>query len=76
MKNDLQIIEATIQASLMASHSVDTGHIFDLAEITIRSHASSWTARLFKEAWLSNKNSLNNCIKLPQAYSVLRAAIE
>ncbi len=76
MKHNLQIIEATPQAFLMASHCVDTGHIFGLAEISIRSHASSWAARLFKEAWLSNKNSLNKCIKLPQAYSVLRAAIE
>ncbi len=76
MKNDLQIIEATTQASLMASHCVDTGHIFDLAKITIRRHASSWTARLFKEGWLSYKNSINKCIQLPQAYSVLRAEIE
>ncbi len=33
------------KASLMASHCVDTGHIYDLAETKIFSHASSWAAR-------------------------------
>ncbi len=55
---------------------MNTGRIFDLAETKIVRQASSWTARLFKKAWLSNKNSLNKCIELPQAYSALRAAIE
>ncbi len=48
---------------------------FNLAEAKIFSHASSWTERLIKEAWLSNENSINKCIELPQAYSVLRVAI-
>ncbi len=55
----------------MAAHCVDTGHGFNLAEAKILGHASSWTARLFKEAWLSNENSINKGIELPQAYSVL-----
>ncbi len=69
------IRNCNIKASLMAAHCVYTGHGFNLAEAKILSHASSWTARLFKEAWLSNGNSINKCIELPQAYSVLRAAI-
>ncbi len=60
-----------VKASLMVSNCVDSGHAFDLAETKIFSHASRWTASLFKGAWLSNKNSINKCIKLPQAYSVL-----
>ncbi len=63
------------KASLMASHCVDTDHNFDLAEAKILSHANSWTARLFIEAWLSNKYSLNKYIELSQACSVLRGAI-
>ncbi len=31
---------------------------------------------LFKEAWLSNKNSINKRLELPRGYSVLRAAID
>ncbi len=69
------IRNCNIKASLMAAHRMDTGHDFNLAEAKILSHASSWTARIFKEAWLSNENSINKCIDLPQAYSVLRAAI-
>ncbi len=69
------IRNCSIKASLMTAHCVNTGHDFNLAEAKILSHASSWTASLFKEAWLSNENSINNCIELPQAYSVLRAAI-
>ncbi len=69
------IRNCNIKASLMAAHCVDTGHDLNLAEAKILSHASSWTARLFKEVWLSNENSINKCIELPQAYSVLRAAI-
>ncbi len=65
-----------LKASLMASHCVDHGHIFDLAETQLLRHASSWAARLFKEAWLTNKNSMKKYIELPQAYSVLRVAIE
>ncbi len=65
-----------LKTSLMASHFVDTGHIFDLDETNILSHTNSWTTRLFKEAWLSSRNSINKCIELPQACSVLRAAIE
>ncbi len=65
-----------VEASLMASHCVDIDHSSDIAETKILSHASSWTARLFKEAWLSNKNSINKCIELPLAYLVLRATIE
>ncbi len=65
------IRNCNVKASLMASHCVDTGHSFDLAETKILSHANSRTARLFKEAWLSNKNSIHKCIELPQAYSVL-----
>ncbi len=59
----------------MAAHCVDTGHDFNLAETKILSHAGSWTARLIKEAWLSNENLINKCIELQHAYSVLRAAI-
>ncbi len=69
------IRNCNIKASPMAAHYVDTGHGFYLAETKILSHAYSWTVRLFKEAWLSNENSINKCIELPQAYSVLRAAI-
>ncbi len=52
----------------MASRCVYTGLIFDLTETKILSHANSWTARLFKEAWLSKK--------LQQAFSVWREAIK
>ncbi len=45
-----------VKAYLMESHCVDTGHTFDLSETKILSHASSWTARLFKDAWLSSKD--------------------
>ncbi len=69
------IRNCNIKAPLMAAHCVDTGHDLNLAEAKILSHTSSWTARLFKEAWLSNVNSINKCIELPQAYSVWRAAI-
>ncbi len=69
------IRNCNIKAPLMAAHCGDTGHDFNLAEAKILSHVSSWTARLFKEAWLSNENSINKCIELPQAFSVLRAAI-
>ncbi len=74
-ENHSAIRNCNIKASLMAAHYVDTGHDFNLAEVKIVSHASSWTGRLFKEAWLSNENSINKCIELPQAHSVLRAAI-
>ncbi len=69
------IRNCNIKASLMAAHCVDTGQDFNLAEANIFRHASSWTARFFKEAWLSNENSINKCTELPQAYSVLLAAI-
>ncbi len=52
------IRNGNIKASFMAAHCVDTGHEFNLAEAKILSHASSWTARLFKEAWLSIENSI------------------
>ncbi len=70
------IRNCNVKASLMASHCVDTSHTFDLAETKILSHASSWTARMFKETWPSNKNSINKCIGLPLAYSVMRVTIE
>ncbi len=66
----------SVKASLMVLHCVDTGHTFYFAETKIPSHASSWTAHLFKEARLSNRNSINKCIELPQLYSVLRWTIE
>ncbi len=69
------IRNCNIKASLMAAHCVETGYNSNLAEAKIISHAISWTASLFKEAWLSNENSIHKCIGLPQAYSVLRAAI-
>ncbi len=50
----------------MAAHCADTGHDFNLVEAKFLTHASSWTARPFKEAWLSNENSINKCIELPQ----------
>ncbi len=52
----------------MASRCVYTGHMFDFTKTKILSHANSWTARLFKEAWLSKK--------LQQTYSVWREAIK
>ncbi len=64
------IRNCNVKTSLMAPHCVDTGRIFDFDETKILSHANSWTTRLLKEAWLSNKNSINKCIELPQAYSV------
>ncbi len=69
------IRNCNIKASLMAAHCVDTGHDLNLAETKILSHANSCTARLFKEARLSNENSTNKCIEWPQIFSVLRAAI-
>ncbi len=48
------IRNCNVKGSLMASHCVDTSHSFDPAETKILSHANSWAARLFKEAWLSN----------------------
>ncbi len=40
------IRNCNIKASLMATHCVDTGQDFNLAEAKILSHASSWTAKL------------------------------
>ncbi len=65
-----------MKASILASHCVDAGHMFDLAETKILSNASSWTTRLFKKPWLSNTNSIDKCIELQPVYSVLREAIE
>ncbi len=59
------IISCNVKASLMVSHCVDTGHSFDLAKTKILSHDSSWTARLFKEAWLSNKRQSSNGQRWP-----------
>ncbi len=47
-KHRSAIKNCNIKASLMAAHCVDTDHDFNLAEAKIHSHASSWTARLFK----------------------------
>ncbi len=69
------IRNCNIKASLMAARCVDTGHDVNLVETKILGHVNSWTARLFKEAWLRNKNSINKCTELPRSYSVLRVAI-
>ncbi len=49
-----------IKEALMASHRVDTGHTFDHAETKILSHASNWTARVFKESWRVIERLLTN----------------
>ncbi len=54
-----------MKTSLMASHCVDTGHNFELAEAKIHVRANRWTARIFKEAWLTNIYSVNACKDLP-----------
>ncbi len=72
-ENRSGIRNCNVKASPMAAHCVDNGQTFDLAETKILSHANSWMARLFKEAWLSNL--INKCIGLPQAYTVLRVAV-
>ncbi len=58
----------TIEALFMASQREDTAHDIDLTKVKILSHAISWTTSSFKEAWLSNENSIEKChIELPQA---------
>ncbi len=56
----------------MASQCVGAGHHFDPAE----TNTNNWAARLFKEAWLTDKNPLNQWTELQQAFSVLGALIE
>ncbi len=53
---------SNVKVSLMETH---------FAETKTFTHANSWTARLFKEAWHSNKNSINN---LPQG-AIFRRSI-
>ncbi len=47
-----------------------------VAEITTLTHANSWAARLFKEAWLTYKHSIKKCVKLLRTYSVLQRLID
>ncbi len=70
-KQRSSIRNCDMKAPFIAPHFVDTGHIFDLAETRILSHANNWTARLLKETRLSNKNSTNKWIELPKTLSVL-----
>ena len=60
--------------SLLAKHTLQTGHEFDLDNITITDKCPQCNRRLFLEAWLStkNKNAINehllvlfNCFTLP-----------
>ncbi len=64
-----------IKASLMTPQCVDTGCTFDDTDTKILIHTNSLTARLYKKATLINQYLINKCVDLPQAYSVLRAAI-
>ncbi len=59
----LAIRNCNVKASVMSSRCADTGHIFDLAGTRILNHGNRWTARLFKEAWLSNKTPINKCMR-------------
>ncbi|VDN09239.1 unnamed protein product [Dibothriocephalus latus] len=60
----------------MAAHTYDTGHEFNFAAARIIVHASSKTGRELIEAWASNYNSVNQCIKLAPAYVALRRYLQ
>ncbi len=41
------------------SKGMDVGHNFDITETKNVSYSNFWAARMFKEAWLIKKNSIN-----------------
>ena len=60
--------------SLLAKHTLQTGHNFDLDNITIIvDKCPQWNRRQFLEAWHStkNKNAVNEHIEFPRIYYIL-----
>jgi len=58
--------------SQTVDHVNKTGHRFKYSEATILSHAEKNLERLFKDAWLSDDNRINQYMELHPAYLVLR----
>ncbi len=59
----------------MPAQCVNTATTFTLPKRKFSATQVAGRQGVFKEAWLSNENSINKCIELPQAGSVLRPAI-
>ncbi|XP_015675754.1 ena/VASP-like protein [Protobothrops mucrosquamatus] len=60
------------QHSQVWAHMTNCGHGFDLASVEAISHDTTKGGRFFKEAWLSDKNSINRHIDLTPAYQALK----
>ncbi|VDN10552.1 unnamed protein product [Dibothriocephalus latus] len=60
----------------VAAHTYETGHEFNFAAARIIAHASSKMARGLIEAWATDYNSVNQCIKLAPFYVALRRYLQ
>ena len=60
--------------SQLTQHSQNTGHSFDLENVSILHICPQWNQRLFLEVWYSNKeeNSINEHVEFPRVYLNLK----
>ncbi|XP_015679927.1 uncharacterized protein LOC107295141 [Protobothrops mucrosquamatus] len=60
------------QYSQIWTHMINNEHSFDFKGAEAIAQDASKGGHLLKEAWLSNMDSINQCIELPPAYQALR----